>query len=77
MLGFTSLHHNLRLLTWMREALLSLGFYSTIGHYRRYTAAVDAYLANREQQATTVQVKVTEAQPQMQQIRDRLLAQKK
>jgi uncharacterized protein (DUF433 family) len=57
--------------------LLLSDVYSTIGYYLRHTAEVDAYLVDREQQATTVQAKVTEAQPQMQQIRDRLLAQKK
>ncbi len=51
--------------------------YSTIGYYLRHSTEVDAYLTDREQQSTAVQAKVTATQPQMQQIRDRLLAQKK
>jgi hypothetical protein len=51
--------------------------YSTIGYYLRHSTEVDAYLADREQQATAVQAKVTATQPQMPTIRDRLLAQKK
>jgi uncharacterized protein (DUF433 family) len=51
--------------------------YSTIGYYLRHATEVNAYLADREQQAVTVQTRVTAAQPQMQVIRDRLLAPKK
>jgi uncharacterized protein (DUF433 family) len=51
--------------------------YSTIGYYLRHSTEVNAYLADREQQAAMVQTRVATTQPQMQAIRDRLLAQKK
>jgi uncharacterized protein (DUF433 family) len=51
--------------------------YSTIGYYLRHVTEVDAYLVDREQQAATVQTRVTATQPQTQAIRDRLLAQRK
>jgi uncharacterized protein (DUF433 family) len=51
--------------------------YSTIGYYLRHSAEIDTYLADQEQKAETVQAKLMAAQPQLQQIRDRLLAQKK
>jgi hypothetical protein len=48
--------------------------YSTIGYYLRHSIEVDAYLADREQQATAIQARVTEAQTKTQQIRARLSA---
>jgi uncharacterized protein (DUF433 family) len=51
--------------------------YFTIGYYLRHSTEVNAYLADREQQAATVQTRVTTTQSQMQAIRDRLSAQRK
>jgi uncharacterized protein (DUF433 family) len=51
--------------------------YSTIGYYLRHATEVEAYLVDRERQAATVQTRVTATQPQIQAIRDRLLAQRK
>jgi uncharacterized protein (DUF433 family) len=58
-----------------RYATLSLAeVYNTIGYHLRHQDVVDAYLSQREQQAQAVQERLTRIQPDLTQIRNRLLA---
>ncbi len=51
--------------------------YATIGYYLRHQEEVHAYLEQREQQAKEVQHRLSQIQPDLAQIRARLLAQKR
>jgi uncharacterized protein (DUF433 family) len=50
--------------------------YSTIGYYLSHQDAVEAYLAQREQLAKETQQRLAQIQPDLSQIRKRLLSQK-
>jgi uncharacterized protein (DUF433 family) len=49
--------------------------YSAIGYYLRHKDAVEAYLHQREQLAKSVEQRLTSVQPDLSNIRSRLLAQ--
>jgi uncharacterized protein (DUF433 family) len=56
------------------STLLLSDVYRTIGYYLHHREAVDVYLQRREQLAAEVQQQLGEVQPDLGQIRDRLLA---
>lgn len=60
-----------------RYSTLSLSdVYSTIGYYLRHRQAVEAYLSQREQLASSVKEQLLNTMPDLSQIRSRLLAQR-
>ncbi|MGF1601083.1 MAG: DUF433 domain-containing protein [Thermosynechococcaceae cyanobacterium] len=60
-----------------RHSTLSLSdVYSAIGYYLRHQDVVETYLNQREQQATSVQQRLSSSQPDLSFIRTRLLSQK-
>jgi uncharacterized protein (DUF433 family) len=59
-----------------RYSTLSLSdVYNTIGYYLRHQAAVEAYLEQRELLAQSVQQRLSESQPDLSLIRQRLYSQ--
>ncbi len=59
-----------------RYSTLSLSdVYNTIGYYLRHQDAVEAYLRQREQLASSVQQRLSSIQPDLSFIRSRLLSQ--
>ncbi len=59
-----------------RYSTLSLSdVYNTIGYYLRHQDAVEAYLREREQLASSVQQRLSSIQPDLSLIRSRLLSQ--
>ena len=59
-----------------RYSTLSLSdVYNTIGYYLRHQDAVEAYLREREQLASSVQQRLSSIQPDLSFIRSRLLSQ--
>lgn len=59
-----------------RYSTLSLSdVYTTIGYYLRHQQEVNAYLNEREQLAETVRQRLSQTQPDLSLIRERLLAQ--
>jgi uncharacterized protein (DUF433 family) len=60
-----------------RYSTLSLSdVYNTIGYYLRHQDAVEEYLSQREQLAEAVQQRLSDIQPDLSSIRDRLLSQR-
>lgn len=60
-----------------RYSTLSLSdVYNTIGYYLRHQDIVENYLSQREQQAASVQQRLSSSQPDLSLIRSRLLSQK-
>lgn len=58
------------------STLLLSDVYTTIGYYLRHQEAVEVYLNRREQLAKEVQQRLSTVQPDLGQIRDRLLSRK-
>ncbi len=59
-----------------RYPTLALGdIYAVIGYYLRHQDDIQVYLKEREQKATEVQQRLSSIQPNLSQIRERLLAQ--
>ncbi|MEM6837967.1 MAG: hypothetical protein AAF609_14055 [Cyanobacteria bacterium P01_C01_bin.120] len=50
--------------------------YTTVGYYLKHQEAVNAYLSQREKTAEAVQQQLSEMQPDLSNIRDRLLVRK-
>lgn len=60
-----------------RYSTLSLSdVYNAVGYYLRHQDEVEAYLSQREELAETVQQRLSNVQPDLSQIRSRLLSQK-